>query len=114
MKSILYTHAGDPSVLHLTERPLPAVGDGEVRVKVAASRVNPTDWKVRQDRTPVPPYPTGGQVPNQDGAGTVDAIGDGVAGLRPGDRVWLWDAAWRRSEGTAQGVVGKVLIDVPS
>jgi NADPH2:quinone reductase len=103
MKSIVYTHAGDPSVLHLVDRPLPMVGDGEVRVKVAVSGVNPTDWKARRDTSAA--IPTGGQVPNQDGAGTVDAIGDGVADLKPGDRVWLWDAAWRRSEGTAQQYV---------
>jgi len=103
MKSIVYTEAGDPSVLHLTERPLPGVGPGEVRVKVAVSGVNPTDWKARQN--PNAAIPPGGQVPNQDGAGTVDRVGDGVTEVRNGDRVWLWDAAWQRADGTAQEYV---------
>jgi NADPH2:quinone reductase len=103
MKSIVYTHTGDPSVLTLVERPLPAVGDGEVRVKVAVSGVNPTDWKVRRDPGTI--VPAGGQVPNQDGAGVVDAVGDGVTELKVGDRVWLWDTAWQRSDGTAQQFV---------
>ncbi|OBK35383.1 NADPH:quinone reductase [Mycobacterium sp. 1245111.1] len=103
MKSIVYTHAGDPSVLTVVERPVPAVNDGEVRVKMAVSGVNPTDWKARQDRTAN--ISAGGQVPNQDGAGVVDAVGDGVTGLKPGDRVWVWDAAWQRSDGTAQQFV---------
>ncbi|MFG1932474.1 NADPH:quinone reductase [Mycobacterium sp. NPDC048908] len=101
MKSIVYTHNGDPSVLTLVERPLPAVGPGEARVKVVVSGVNPTDWKARQANAPV----AGGQVPNQDGAGIVDAVGQGVAGLEVGDRVWVWDAAWQRSDGTAQEYV---------
>ena len=103
MKSIVYTEAGDPSVLHLVERPKPAVGPGEVRVEVVVSGVNPTDWKARQDTTAA--IPPSGQVPNQDGAGIVDAIGEDVTGLRPGDRVWLWDAAWKRADGTAQEYV---------
>jgi NADPH2:quinone reductase len=103
MKSIVYTEAGDPSVLQLVDRPLPTVGPGEVRVRVAVSGVNPTDWKARQDSNAA--IPPGGQVPNQDGAGTVDAVGDGVHGVASGDRVWLWDAAWRRADGTAQQYV---------
>jgi NADPH2:quinone reductase len=103
MKAIVYTEAGDPSVLRLVDRPLPTVGPGEVRVKVAVSGVNPTDWKARQDtNAAIPPE---GQVPNQDGAGTVDAVGDGVHGVASGERVWLWDAAWRRADGTAQEYV---------
>ncbi len=85
MKSVLYTRTGDPSVLELVERPLPAIGSGEVRVKVAVSGVNPTDWKARQD--PNATLPAGGQVPNQDGAGVVDAVAAGCDGLenrRPG------------------------------
>jgi NADPH:quinone reductase len=103
MKSVVYTHTGDPSVLTLVERPVPAVSDGEVRVKVAVSGVNPTDWKARQDVDAT--IPAGGQVPNQDGAGLVDAVGGGVTALKHGDRVWVWDAAWQRTDGTAQQFV---------
>jgi len=45
------------------------------------------------------------RVPNQDGAGVVDAVGEGVAGLAPGDRVWVWDAGYGRADGTAQEYV---------
>lgn len=103
MKSIVYTRFGDPSVLTLVERSVPVVGVGEVRVKIAVSGVNPTDWKARQG--PGDTIASGGQVPNQDGAGVIDAVGDGVTGLKKGDRVWIWDAAWQRSDGTAQEYV---------
>jgi NADPH2:quinone reductase len=45
------------------------------------------------------------KVPNQDGAGVIDAVGSGVAGFGVGDRVWLWDVAWDSNEGTAQEYV---------
>jgi NADPH2:quinone reductase len=44
-------------------------------------------------------------VPNQDGAGTIDAVGEGVDSTRAGERVWLWEAAWQRADGTAQEYV---------
>ena len=44
-------------------------------------------------------------MPNQDGAGTVDAVGEGVDPSRVGQRVWLWEAAWQRVDGTAQEFV---------
>jgi NADPH2:quinone reductase len=44
-------------------------------------------------------------VPNQDGAGTIDAVGAGVDPSRVGERVWLWEAAWQRANGTAQEYV---------
>ncbi|MGE0218757.1 NADPH:quinone reductase [Mycolicibacterium sp.] len=103
MRSIVYTETGDASVLRLIDRPIPEVGPGEVRVRVVVSGVNPTDWKARQD--PAAVLPPGGQVPNQDGAGVVDAVGDGVSSVKSGDRVWIWDAAWKRAEGTAQEYV---------
>jgi NADPH2:quinone reductase len=100
MRAIAYDEHGSSSVLHLVDRPDPQPGPGEVLVRIAVSGVNPTDWKSRagagSGRLPKP------QVPNQDGAGIVAALGDGVTGLRVGDRVWVWDAAWQRSEGTAQ------------
>jgi NADPH2:quinone reductase len=103
MKSIQYTANGDASVLQLVERPIPDAGPGEVRVRVVVSGVNPTDWKARQGSgSGALAAP---QVPNQDGAGIVDAVGDGVTGLAVGDRVWVWDAAFGRPDGTAQEFV---------
>jgi NADPH2:quinone reductase len=100
MKSIIYTANGDPDVLALVERPIPEPGPGEVRVRVHVSGVNPTDWKARRI---VPP--TGEQVPNQDGSGVIDVVGDGVPEARTGERVWLWEAAYGRPGGTAQEYV---------
>ncbi|MEU1624383.1 NADPH:quinone reductase [Streptomyces sp. NPDC020096] len=101
MKSIVYTRHGGSDVLSLVERPVPEPGPGEVRVQVHVSGVNPTDWKMRT--APVwGPLGERGQVPNQDGAGVIDAVGEGVPTERVGERVWLWEAAWRRADGTAQ------------
>ena len=98
MKAIVYSATGPSSVLSLTERGAAAPGPGEVRVRVAVSGVNPTDWKARAAGDP--PFPL--VVPNQDGAGTVDAVGEGVTDLQPGDRVWIYLAAHGRPTGTAQ------------
>jgi NADPH2:quinone reductase len=102
MRSIVYSTPGDASVLQLVERPIPEVGEGEVRVRVVTSGVNPTDWKARTGATPggVLPFPE--ITPNQDGAGVVDAVGAGVESLRVGDRVWLYMSAAERPTGTAQ------------
>ncbi|MBB4660705.1 NADPH:quinone reductase [Conexibacter arvalis] len=104
MKAIVYTQTGPAEVLELVEREPPsAPGAGEALVRVVVSGVNPTDWKSRAaapGRALERP-----QVPNQDGAGVVEAVGDGVDELAPGQRVWLWDAAWRRTDGTAQELV---------
>ncbi|EWT01447.1 NADPH:quinone reductase [Intrasporangium oryzae NRRL B-24470] len=102
MRAITYTTTGPSSVLGLIDdKPLPTPGPGEVRVRVVVSGVNPTDWKSRQGGSGGEqlPHPL---VPNQDGAGVVDAVGPDVSGVVPGDRVWLWDAAWQRTDGTAQ------------
>jgi NADPH:quinone reductase len=99
VRAIVYAQAGEPDVLHLVDRPVPEPGPGEVRVKVHVSGVNPTDWKSRRRGTSHPE-----QVPNQDGAGVLDAVGPGVE-RSVGERVWLWEAAWRRPGGTAQEYV---------
>jgi NADPH2:quinone reductase len=102
MKAIVYTSAGGPEVLHLTERPTPEPGPGEVRVRIHVSGVNPTDWKRRANGLPAGITE---QVPNQDGAGVVDAVGPAVSGAWVGQRVWVWEAAWQRADGTAQEYV---------
>jgi len=71
---------------------------------VRVSGVNPTDWKSRQGAG-LSPASDAGQVPNQDGAGVIDAVGPDVDPGRVGQRVWMWEAAWQRSEGTAQEMV---------
>ena len=95
---------GGPEVLSLRDRPEPEPGPGEVRVRIHVSGVNPTDWKARLGG-PRPAGPFAERVPNQDGAGVIDAVGDGLDPTRVGERVWVWEAAWRRSEGTAQEAV---------
>jgi len=103
MKSVIYSETGDPSVLRLVDREVAAPGAGEVRMRIAVSGVNPTDWKSRQGAKPGDALPYPEVVPNQDGAGVVDAVGSGVTGISVGDRVWLTLAAYQRaSGGTAQ------------
>ena len=91
-------------MLRLVDRPEPRPDPGEVRVRVHVSGVNPTDWKARQLG---PSWASSGSelVPNQDGSGVIDAVGDGVPEERVGERVWIWEAAWRRPNGTAQELV---------
>ena len=101
MRAISYRQTGNPDVLTLVDRPTADPGPGEVRVRIHRSGVNPTDWKSRrggQPGRPVDPH----QVPNQDGSGVVDAVGPGVEAALLGLRVWVWEAAYQRPEGTAQ------------
>ena len=100
MKAIVYSASGDSSVLSLVEREVPAPGRGEVRVRVAVSGVNPTDWKARASGTGL--TESGVIVPDQDGAGVVDAIGENVGDLAVGDRVWVFYAQTGGPTGTAQ------------
>ncbi|MER6898938.1 alcohol dehydrogenase catalytic domain-containing protein, partial [Amycolatopsis sp. NPDC000740] len=101
MKAVTYRQFGGPEVLTLSELAVPEPGPGEVRVRITVSAVNPTDWKARSGSR------FGAEaelsVPNQDGAGVVDAIGAGVDGFSVGDRVWLLLAAAHSPlSGTAQ------------
>ena len=102
MRAIAYSETGPSSVLRLVERDLPQPAAGEVRVRVVVSGVNPTDWKARAGASPGRSTPFDEVVPNQDGAGVVDAVGDGVTGFAEGDRVWVFLAAHQRPTGTAQ------------
>jgi NADPH2:quinone reductase len=101
MRAITYARLGDPSVLELVERPVPEPGEGEVRLRVLVSGVNPTDWKSRSGASGgALAEPT---VPNHDGAGVVDKLGASVTGFKIGDRVWVTLAGdGRPAGGTAQ------------
>jgi len=93
VRAIIHERTGGPEVLKLVDRPDPEPGPGEVVVAVAVSGVNPTDWKSREGKAPGEPLRFPQVVPNQDGAGTVTAVGDGVDPGRVGQRVWLWEGA---------------------
>jgi NADPH:quinone reductase-like Zn-dependent oxidoreductase len=97
MLAAVYRTTGGPEVLSVEQVPTPEPGPGEVRVRLRVAGVNPTDWKLRSTAAP-----QDFQVPGQDGAGEVDAVGEGVDPARVGERVWVWFAAARgRRWGTA-------------
>lgn len=85
MQAAILDHHGAP--FRIAKIPIPQVGPGEVRVRIAASGVNPLDTKIHvgeaaHARHPLP------AVLGLDLAGTVDAVGRGVTGFRPGDAVY--------------------------
>ena len=98
MKAAWYSQNGAAAdVLHVGELPDPVPGPGQVRVRLLASGVNPSDVKSRQRR----PFDTPLVVPHSDGAGVIDQVGDGVSRSRVGQRVWVWNGQWQRHMGTA-------------
>jgi NADPH:quinone reductase len=101
MRAAVYRRTGPAAeVLQVEDLPTPEPGPGQVRVRLAVSGVNPTDWKSRSGATPMSSG-AGFQVPNQDGAGVVDAVGPGVDEGRVGERVWLYLTAFGNPYGTA-------------
>ena len=98
MRAAWYSHNGEAKdVMVVGEMPLPEPGPGEVRVRLHTSGVNPSDVKSRRARPLVDPR----IVPHSDGAGVIDAVGEGVAAQRVGERVWIWNGQWARPLGTA-------------
>jgi NADPH:quinone reductase len=99
MRAAFYERNGPArEVLNLGEIETPRPGPGEVRVKLTTSGVNPSDVKSREGRTRKIVFPR--VVPHSDGAGVIDMVGDGVAASRVGERVWTWNAQWKRPFGT--------------
>jgi NADPH2:quinone reductase len=100
MRAAVYHRIGPArEVMRIEDVDLPEPGPGEVRVRIHVSGVNPTDWKSRAGITPRPIARF--QIPNQDGAGVIDAVGAGVDPARMGERVWVWFAAAGQPWGTA-------------
>ena len=98
MKAAWYRRNGlAQDVLEVGELPTPQPAAGEVRVRMHTSGVNPSDVKSRLKR----PLNAALVVPHSDGAGVIDAVGAGVPPERIGQRVWLWNAQWQRTLGTA-------------
>ena len=92
MKAVWYESTGPArEVLRFGEVETPRPGAGEVRVRVAASGVNPSDTKKRGGWIGMAmAHPR--VIPHSDGAGTVEAVGEGVDAGRIGERVWVWNA----------------------
>jgi NADPH2:quinone reductase len=87
MKAIRVHEFGGPEMLKLEDVPDLKAGPGQVLVRVKAAGVNPFDTYMRQGTyaiKPALPY-----TPGSDAAGTIDAVGDGVGGFAPGDRVYV-------------------------
>jgi NADPH2:quinone reductase len=99
MRAAWYEKNGPAAdVLRVGEMPVPEPGPGEVRVRIIASGLNPTDVKARAGSRPMG-FPR--VVPHQDGAGVIDRVGPGVPASRVGERVWLYIVQWQRAWGTA-------------
>jgi len=101
MKAAFYESKGAArDVLRVGEQPLSEPSPGEVRVRVHVSAVNPSDTKARAGlRVKEMPFPV--VIPHQDGAGVIDAVGEGVDRARVGERVWVYEANLNRPFGTA-------------
>jgi NADPH2:quinone reductase len=87
MRAMAITEFGGPDVFHEIDIPRPEAGPGEVLIRVAASSVNPVDYKIRDGRAErlCPGFPA---ILHADCAGTVEAVGEGVDDLVPGDEVY--------------------------
>lgn len=102
MRAVVYDKTGDSSVLQVVDRDPGEPHWGEVRVRLAVAGVNPTDWKFRAGASGPSELAWDEVVPGQDGAGVVDAVGNGVTGRHAGERVWVYLAQHQRPTGTAQ------------
>jgi len=90
MRAVWYDRQGPArEVLVCSELPTPDPGPAEVRVRLEAAGVNPSDTYRR--RGPVPPMEFPRVITCSDGAGTIDRVGPGVAGHWVGRRVWLYN-----------------------
>jgi NADPH:quinone reductase len=101
MKAVWYERTGPaPDVLSFGDMPTPVAGPGEVRIRLQASGVNPSDVARRAGSYRTLEYPR--VITNSDGAGIVDQLGDGVTRFSMGQRVWLYNGQRNgRAFGTA-------------
>ena len=90
MKAVWYTRQGPPAeVMQFGEQPAPHAASGEVRVRLHASAVNPADCNRCIGRHYVMEGPL--IIPNSDGSGVVDEVGESVDAAWLGRRVWIYN-----------------------
>lgn len=101
MRAVWYEKQGPAGeVLQVGTRPDPQPGQGEVRVRIRFSGVNPGDTKKRRGWLGSSmPYAL--VIPHSDGSGVIDRVGEGVDDARVGRRVWVHGAQSYRAFGTA-------------
>jgi NADPH2:quinone reductase len=101
MKAAYYEQVGAAkTVLSIAQLDPPQVTPGQVRVKVFASGINPSDVKQRSGWGGLKMrFPR--VIPHNDGAGVIDAVGEGVSPDRVGERVWVYEATLENGSGTA-------------
>jgi NADPH:quinone reductase len=103
MRAIWYEKIGAArDVLQVGTMPDPRPEAGEVLVRIAASGVNPSDWKARSGFRPMG---FDRIIPHSDGAGIIEQVGTGVSNARLGERVWVWNGQWKRAFGTAAELI---------
>jgi NADPH:quinone reductase-like Zn-dependent oxidoreductase len=101
MRAAWFEKFGDAAdALQLGELDTPSAGPGEVLVRLHTSGVNPSDVKKRAGSVPNL-LDDGLVIPNSDGAGIIEAVGEGVEPSRIGERVWVYQAQFARRYGTA-------------
>ena len=112
MRAAWYEKNGPAAdVMQVGDLPDPAPAGGEVLVRLRSSAVNPSDVKARNGGRPVK-WPR--IIPNSDGAGVIERVGDGVPSARVGERVWTYNAQYERPHGTsAQYVALPAALAVP-
>lgn len=114
MRAALYRTKGSAAeVLEVTDIDIPEPAAGEVRIRIEASGVNPSDVKKRQGQDLGFPQ----IIPHSDGAGTIEAIGAGVPSSRIGERVWTINGQFERANGTAAEYISlpsKLAVSLPN
>ncbi|MFM0286536.1 NADPH:quinone reductase [Paraburkholderia megapolitana] len=105
MKAAYYTSKGPArDVLVVGDQADPVAQPGEVLVRIAHSGVNPSDVKSRSGVTsPAMEFPR--VIPHSDGAGVIEAVGEGVSKQLIGQRVWTINGQWQRPFGTAAELI---------
>lgn len=99
MRAWVIEEHGGPEVFKEVELPTPTPGPGEVRIKVAATSVNPVDYKIRSGAAEAlcPPKPA---VLHGDVSGVVDAVGEGVTAFAKDDKVYGCVGGCGKAQGT--------------
>jgi len=104
MKAVWYTKTGNASdILQIGELDDPLINAGEVLVKVRMSGVNPSDVKIRAGARGELQFPR--VIPHSDGSGEIVDVGEGVDRNRIGERVWIWNGAFGRADGTCAELI---------